>query len=235
MRDNTFSESISFRENALLTRVYGWMAGGLGLTALIAWAFAQSEVLMRYVVANPIFLIAIIIGEFAAVITLSGRIERLQKGTAIACFLIYSALTGITFSSLVVAYTGTDIISKAFISAAAVFIGSSLYGIFTKKNIRRWSQLLFGALFGMIIAMAMNLFFRSSMLDLGISVAGVVLFTGLAAWDTNKIVSLNRYYGDSLTDDEMTKLSIMGALDLYLDFINIFLYLVKLFARSRDN
>ncbi len=235
MKDNTILSNVSLRENVFLTRVYAWMTAGLFLTALLAWAFAQSEMLMRYVVANPIFLIGVVIAEFASVIFLSSRLERMHTGTAIGCFLLYSALTGITFSSIVVAYAGTDIISKAFVTAAAVFLGASIYGMFTKRQIRRWSQMLFGALFALIIATLMNLIFRSSMLDFGISIFGIVLFVGLTAWDANKIANLNRAYGSSMTSEELTKVSILGALDLYLDFINIFLYLVRIFARSRDN
>ena len=235
MRDNTILRNVYARESVFLARVYAWMTAGLGLTAVLAWAFAQSEALMKYLVTNPIFFFGIIVAELVSVIFLSTRVERMSSGTAIGCFLLYSALTGISFSTIVVAYAGTDIISKAFISAAAVFLGASVYGTFTKREIKRWGSILFGAIFGIIIASLLNFIFKSTLLDFGISIAGVLLFTGLTAWDTNKIVRLNRAYGDSMTTEELTKISIMGALDLYLDFINIFLYLVKLFARSRDN
>lgn len=235
MKDRTVLGNVSLRENVFLTRVYTWMAIGLGLTAVIAWLFAQSEFLMRYIVANPFVLIAIIAVELISVIMLSSRVERLKTGTAIGCFMVYAGLTGVTFSSLVVLYAGTDIISKAFISAAAVFVGASLYGVLSKRDIRRWGQILFGALIGLIIATLMNLLFKSSAIDYAISIGGVVIFTLLTAWDTNKIVAINRSYGPSMTEEELTKISIIGALDLYLDFINIFLYLLRLFARSRDN
>lgn len=235
MKDRTALGNVSLRENVFLTRVYTWMAIGLGLTAVIAWLFAQSEFLMRYIVANPFVLIAIIAVELISVIMLSSRVERLKTGTAIGCFMVYAGLTGVTFSSLVVLYAGTDIISKAFISAAAVFVGASLYGVLSKRDIRRWGQILFGALIGLIIATLMNLLFKSSAIDYAISIGGVVIFTLLTAWDTNKIVAINRSYGPSMTEEELTKISIIGALDLYLDFINIFLYLLRLFARSRDN
>ncbi|MBO5770766.1 MAG: Bax inhibitor-1/YccA family protein [Spirochaetales bacterium] len=235
MKDNSVLGNISLRENVFLTRVYSWMVVGLGLTGLMAWLFAQSEYLMRFVVSNPITIIGIVVAEFAVVIILGVRIKKLSTGGAIACFLAYSCLTGITFSSLIVVYAGTDIISKAFFSACGVFVGASLYGTFTKRNLRKWTQMLFAGMVGILVALLINLFLRSSALDLAISIFGVLMFTLITAWDTKKIVSINRAYGDSMTEEELTKISIVGALDLYLDFINIFLYLVKLFAKSRDN
>ncbi len=224
---------VKLRENALLKNVYLWMILGLAVTAGVSFAVSQSITLMRFVLLNPLVTIGVFVAQIVLVMMLSGRVERLQTGTAIALFLGYSALTGVTLSSIFLAYTGTSI-AIAFVSALSVFAGGAIYGAVTKKSLKSWGGYLTMGLFGLIIASLINLFFASSGLNFLVSIVGVVLFTGLTAWDSQRIADMNAQYGADMTTEELTKIGILGALDLYLDFINIFLYLVRLVGRS-DN
>ncbi len=226
-------KDVKLRENALMKNVYLWMILGLAVTAGIAFFVSTSEAALRFIFLNPIVTIAIFIAQLVLVMVLSGRVERLSTGAAVGTFLGYSALTGVTLSSIFLAYTGTSI-AIAFMSALSVFIGGAIYGAVTKKDLRSWGGFLTMGLFGLIIASLLNMLFRSSGLDLIVSVIGVVLFTGLTAWDSQRVSDINREYGPSMTSEELTKLGILGALSLYLDFLNIFLYLVRIVGRS-DN
>lgn len=226
-------KDVKLRENALMKNVYLWMILGLAVTAGIAFFVSTSEAALRFIFLNPIVTIAIFIAQLVLVMVLSGRVERLSTGAAVGTFLGYSALTGVTLSSIFLAYTGTSI-AIAFMSALSVFIGGAIYGAVTKKDLRSWGGYLTMGLFGLIIATLLNMLFRSSGLDLIVSVIGVVLFTGLTAWDSQRVSDINREYGPSMTSEELTKLGILGALSLYLDFLNIFLYLVRIVGRS-DN
>ncbi len=226
-------KDVKLRENALMKNVYLWMILGLAVTAGIAFFVSTSEAALRFIFLNPIVTIAIFIAQLVLVMVLSGRVERLSTGAAVGTFLGYSALTGVTLSSIFLAYTGTSI-AIAFMSALSVFIGGAIYGAVTKKDLRSWGGYLTMGLFGLIIASLLNMLFRSSGLDLIVSVIGVVLFTGLTAWDSQRVSDINREYGPSMTSEELTKLGILGALSLYLDFLNIFLYLVRIVGRS-DN
>lgn len=226
-------KDVKLRENVLMKNVYLWMILGLAVTAGIAFFVSTSEAALRFIFLNPIVTIAIFIAQLVLVMVLSGRVERLSTGAAVGTFLGYSALTGVTLSSIFLAYTGTSI-AIAFMSALSVFIGGAIYGAVTKKDLRSWGGYLTMGLFGLIIASLLNMLFRSSGLDLIVSVIGVVLFTGLTAWDSQRVSDINREYGPSMTSEELTKLGILGALSLYLDFLNIFLYLVRIVGRS-DN
>ena len=224
---------VKLRENVLMKNVYLWMILGLAVTAGISFAVSQSITLMRFVLLNPLVTIGIFIAQIVLVVMLSGRVERLRTGSAIALFLGYSALTGVTLSSIFLAYTGTSI-AIAFVSALSVFAGGAIYGTVTKKSLKSWGGFLTMGLFGLIVASFINLLFASSGLNFLVSIVGVVLFTGLTAWDSQRIADMNAQFGQDMTNEELTKIGILGALDLYLDFINIFLYLVRIFGRS-DN
>ena len=224
---------VKVRENLLMKNVYLWMILGLAVTAGISFAVSQSITLMRFVLLNPLVTIGIFIAQIVLVVMLSGRVERLRTGSAIALFLGYSALTGVTLSSIFLAYTGTSI-AIAFVSALSVFAGGAIYGAVTKKSLKSWGGFLTMGLFGLIVASFINLLFASSGLNFLVSIVGVVLFTGLTAWDSQRIADMNAQFGQDMTNEELTKIGILGALDLYLDFINIFLYLVRIFGRS-DN
>ena len=225
---------VRLRENSLMKTVYLWMILGLAVTAGVSLAVANSVTLIRFVLLNPVVTIAVFIAQIVLVMVLSGRVERLSTGAAIGIFLGYSALTGVTLSSIFIAYAGRSI-ALAFISALSVFAGGAIYGAVSRKDLRSWGGYLTMGLFGLIVASLLNLFFRSSGFDLIVSVIGVLLFTGLTAWDSQRIADMNRQYGQDMTSEELTKIGILGALDLYLDFINIFLYLVRIFGRASDN
>ena len=226
-------KDVKLRENALMKNVYLWMILGLAVTAGIAFFVSTSEAALRFIFLNPIVTIAIFIAQLVLVMVLSGRVERLSTGAAVGTFLGYSALTGVTLSSIFLAYTGTSI-AIAFMSALSVFIGGAIYGAVTKKDLRSWGGYLTMGLFGLIIASLLNMFLASSGLDFIVSVIGVILFTALTAWDSQRVSDINREYGSEMTSEELTKIGIMGALSLYLDFLNIFLYLVRIVGRS-DN
>ncbi len=226
---------VKHRENRFLRNVYLWMFIGLALTGLVSFAVAQSRTLLRMVATNPAVLFIIVIAEFATVFILAGRIERLSTAGAIGCFLFYSALTGFTLSSIVAAYAGSGIITKAFVSSAVVFAIAALYATFSKKDVSRWYSFLIIGLIGLIVASLLNFIFRSTVLEFGISLLGVLIFTGLTIFDTRKILAINSRYGDEMTSEEFHKISILGALDLYLDFLNIFLYLVRIFGNASSS
>lgn len=224
---------VKLRENALMKNVYLWMILGLAVTAGVAYFVSVSEAAIRFIYFNRLVTIGIFIAQLVLVMMLSGRVERFSTGTAVGLFLGYSALTGLTLSSIFLAYTGTSI-AIAFISALSVFAGGAIYGAVTKKDLRSWGGYLTMGLFGLIIASLLNMFLASSGLDFIVSVIGVILFTGLTAWDSQRVSDINREYGSEMTSEELTKIGIMGALSLYLDFLNIFLYLVRIVGRS-DN
>lgn len=232
-----YLSSVEERQNVFLKKVYLWMALGLLVTAIAAFAVASSTTLMRYIVLNPVAAIALFVVEIGIVFFLSGRIETLSKNAALALFFLYSAVTGVTFSTLVVAYAGTNILTLSFFTASVVFGAAAAYGSVTEKSIKGWGGWLSMALISLIVVSLINIFLGSSRLEMLISGAGVVIFSLLTAWDSQKLMDMNRNCGPYMSDDEMAKLSIMGALDLYLDFVNIFLYLLRFFSRaqSRNN
>ncbi len=225
---------VRLRENALMKNVYLWMILGLAITAGVAFAVSNSVAALRFIYSNMLVVLGIFIAQLVMVMVLSSRVERLQKGTAAALFVGYSALTGLTLSSIFIAYTGTSI-AVAFVSALSVFAGGAVYGAVTKKDLRSIGGYLTMGLFGLIIASLLNMLIGSSMLDFAVSVIGVVLFVGLTAWDSQRIADINATYGQEMTNEELTKIGILGALSLYLDFLNIFLYLLRIFGRSDSN
>lgn len=219
------------RENTLIRNVYGFMALGLALTSVVAYFASTSEAVLRYFLLNPVGSIVLVVAQLAVVFILSSRIERLSTTSAMLCFFGYSALTGISLSSIFIAYTSLTI-WKAFLSTALMFVGMTVYATVTKRDVSSWSRYLVMGLWGLIIASFVNLLFGSTMIDLVISIVGIVVFMGLSIWDTRRIVEMNREYGSEMTYAEHTKLGIIGALNLYLDFLNIFLYLLRIYAAA---
>ena len=219
--------NVEERENGLLKNVYGYMSLGLILTAVFSFLISQSSSAIRFIYSNPFVTIIC-----AVVFYLSARLERMNTRSAQICFISYSILTGITLSSIFLVYTGASI-AKAFISTALMFVCLTVYANVTKRNIASWSTYLMMGLFGLIIASTINLFFGFKSVDLFISILGIVIFMGLTIYDTKRVVDMNNEYGSQMTEDEFTKIGIIGALNLYLDFLNIFLYLLRLFSSSR--
>ncbi len=219
------------RENSLIRNVYLFMSLGLLLTAAVAYLASNSMTVVRFFLLNPVGSIVLVVAQLAVVFFLSARIERLSTSAATLCFFGYSALTGISLSAIFIAYAQITI-WKAFLTTALMFVGMTVYASVSKRNIASWSRYLMMGLWGLIIASLLNFLFRSTMLDMIISLVGIVVFTGLTIWDTKRVVEMNREYGAEMTREEHTKLGIMGALNLYLDFLNIFLYLLRIYAAA---
>jgi len=207
------------------------MTAGLGLTALISYFVASNPALLQALVGNMMGFLLLVIGQFALVFYLTARLDRMSQASAIGAFLAYSALNGIMLSTIFIVYTGA-VIYKSFLTAALMFAGMSLYAMTTKRDLNRIGSYLVMGMWGLIGTMVLNIFLGSSGLDYLISFAGVAIFLGLTAWDTQKIVRWNQSYGTDIDEETFTKLSIIGALSLYLDFLNLFLFLLRIFGRS---
>lgn len=219
------------RANGLLKHVYGYMFVGLLLTSVFSFLVSKSSRAVAFIYSNPFVTILLCVAELALVFYLSARIERISMRSAQLCFFAYSILTGVTLSSVFLVYTGASI-AKAFVTTCLMFGGLTVYAGVTKRNIASWGTYLMMGLWGIIIAGAINMFFGFRSVDLLISVLGVVVFLGLTVYDTKRVLDMNREYGSEMTEDEYVKLGVIGALNLYLDFLNIFLYLLRLFSSS---
>lgn len=205
--------------------VYLWMFLALVISAVTSVGVASSPAL----IANSGLFIGLLIAELVLVFVLSLAINRLSAGAAAAIFLVYAVLNGVTLAPLLLVYAQATV-AKAFFTASGMFLAMSLYGMITKRDLSTLGRVLFMALIGLIIASLINLFMRSSMADWLISLAGVVVFAGLTAYDTQK---LNQIGARAEENETYKKLAIIGALSLYLDFVNIFIYLLRLFG-NRD-
>ena len=219
--------------NSLLKNAYLWMALGLAMTGVVAYIVAQNPSILNAVYSSFLGLFLVIAIQFGLVIFLSSRLQTMKVSTAVISFIIYSMVTGFTLSSIFLAYTGA-VIARAFFSSCLMFAGMGLFAITTKKNLNSWGSYLLMGLWGVIIASVINMIFGAVWLDYLISFVGVALFLGLTAWDTQKIVRLGDQ-AQGADEDSYVKLSIIAALTLYLDFLNIFLYLLRIFGRSSDN
>jgi len=215
-----------------LAKVFNWMAAGLGLTALTAFLVANSAAAQQLIFGNRLVFYGLVIGELGLVIYLSARLAKISAGQATAMFLIYSALNGATLSVILMIYTATSVAS-AFVVAAGMFGAMAVYGTVTKKDLTSLGSFMFMGLIGIIIAAVVNLFLHSPAVSWVISALGVIVFTGLTAYDVQKI---SRYGASGIMnggETDIRKGAIMGALSLYLDFINLFLSLLRLMGDRR--
>ena len=214
--------------------VYNYMASGVLLTGIVALLFANSSLINLIVnpatgQATPLFWIALF-APLGLVFALSFGINRISAGTAQALFWLYAALIGVQFSSLFLVYTGASI-AQTFFAVAAAFLGLSLYGYTTKRDLSGMRSFLIMGVVGIFVAMLINLFLRSPALDLAVSAIGVLLFAGLTAYDTQKIKSV--YFSVAGHGEAMAKTAVIGALNLYIDFINMFLFLLRFMGDRR--
>lgn len=214
-----------------LAKVFNWMAMGLGLTGIVAY-FTANTGLARAIVASPLFMI-LIFAELGLVFYLSARISKIQAATASSLFIGYSVLNGLTLSTVFLAYTSSSIAGTFFITAG-MFGAMAIYGLVTKRDLSGLGSFLFMGLIGIVIASVVNIFLRSSGMSWMISALGVFIFTGLTAYDVQKIKNMGEEGIMSQGEEAIKKGSIMGALALYLDFINLFLMLLRFFGGSRD-
>ncbi len=231
---------VQVRVNDFVRSVYNWMAIGLALTGFIAYFVANNESLLSLlfqVAGNQLrptmLFYGLIIGELALVFILSARVQKMQASTATAMFVLYAALNGATLSMIFLAYTSTSIVSTFFI-CAATFVACSIYGWVTKRDLTSFGGFLFMGLIGIIIASVVNMFIRSSAMHMIISYIGVFVFIGLTAYDTQHIKNMAMTQPDGLEAAVVRKGAILGALKLYLDFINLFLMLLRIFGSGRD-
>jgi len=216
--------SISF----LLYRVFAWMAVGVGVSGITAIFVAQNPLLLyRYSFVLPLLLI----GQLVLVMLLSWRIATLSYSAAKLMFIVYAVMSGATLSVIFQQYT-TASIAQVFFIAASMFATMAIYGAYTKTNLAQWRNLLFMTLFGLVIALGVNIFLQSSRLDFIAAIVGVLLFSALTAFDIQNIQRL----ATSLLarEEDWNKIALLGALQLYLDFINLFLSLLRLFGRRQD-
>ncbi|EFA91033.1 Bax inhibitor-1 family protein [Hoylesella buccalis] len=221
--------SLSLAFPALMRKVYVWMTLALVLTGITAYGVASSPSLMMTIFQTPAIMWGLIIAELAIVIAISAAINRLSLTTATLLFVLYSVLNGATFSLIFAVYTMSSIANVFFITAGTFGVMAA-YGYFTKRDLSSWGKLLLMALIGLIIATLVNVFLvKSSGFDLILSYAGVLIFVGLTAYDTQKIKQMLAMQTDM--GEGAQKVALLGALSLYLDFINLFLYLLRIFGR----
>jgi uncharacterized protein len=218
--------------NSFVRSVYNWMAIGLALTGFVAFYVSSNESLMRLIFGNQLIFFGLIIGQLALVFSLSARVHKMQASTATGLFLLYAGLNGVIFASIFLIYTSTSITSTFFI-CAATFVTCSIYGWTTKRDLTSMGGFMAMGLIGIIIASVVNMFIRSSGMNMIISYIGVLVFVGLTAYDTQKIKNMALTQPAGIDQGAIRKGAILGALSLYLDFINLFLMLLRILG-NRD-
>lgn len=219
--------------NDFVRSVYNWMAIGLALTGVVALYVSNSPTITRLVFGQPMVFFVLIIAELGLVFAISGMVHRMGAGTATSLFVLYSALNGVTLSFIFLAYTRTSIVSTFFV-CAGTFVGCSIYGWTTKRDLTSWGGFLMMGLIGIIIASLVNIFIHSSGMSMIISYIGVIVFVGLTAYDTQKLKNMALTQPADVDGAVARKGAILGALSLYLDFINLFLMLLRIFGQSRE-
>jgi FtsH-binding integral membrane protein len=226
----TINNSEQLVQRKFLTKVYGWMSLALLLSGITAFIVATSPFLINLVFGNKIGFPLLAIGEIVLVWWLSASIRKISTMAASIAFLAYSVINGATLASIFYVFS-LDSIIVVFLVSALMFIGMSLYGVFSKSDIMSFGRYFSMAIIGLIVASVINIFLKSSGFSWVISIVTVVIFTGLTAYDTRKMILVSQQADGS---DMFQKASIIGALELYLDFINIFLALLRIFGKSRD-
>lgn len=214
----------------LMRKVFTWMSLALAVTGLTAFGVSQSQELMITIVSSRVLLWGLLLGEVGLVVWLSAGINKMSLQTATILFILYSVLNGVTMSVIFLAYTMSSIASVFFITAGT-FGAMALLGYVTKTDLTSIGKLLFMALIGLIIATVVNLFLNSTGLQMICSYVGVLIFTGLTAYDTQKIKNMLANADDY--DETAQKYAVLGALTLYLDFVNLFLHLLRIFGRRK--
>lgn len=223
-------EQVALAISSFFTKVYTWMALGLALTGFVAASIASKPSILQVLLANQINFFLLIAVTLGLVMTISWGINRISAMTATALFFIYASLNGVLFSSIFIIYTGESI-AKVFFITGGTFGVMSFYGFVTKTDLARIGQICFMALIGLILATIVNLFFRSEALSYLLSYVGVAIFVGLTAYDTQKLKRIATQVTEG--SESFAKASIIGALTLYLDFINLFLMLLRILGRRR--
>ena len=231
MQFSAYEAATSWSINQFIYRVYAWMSAAMVTSGLVAYSVGTNPALVGKLIQNPLILLIIIIAQFALVVVLSAQALKLDYAATVVLFLGYAMLTGLTLSVLFLIYTNASIYQTFFITAGA-FALTSLYGYYTQTDLTQLGNFMVMGLFGLIIAMVVNIFWRNTTFDLIISVIGVLVFTVLTAVDVQRIKAI----GQQVLADKNTlaKRAIQGALILYLDFLNLFLFLLRFTGRQRQ-
>jgi hypothetical protein len=217
------------RVTEFLRRVYGWMFFGLGITAVVAWSLTGVPWIAQALVANHWLFLGLFVVQIGLVVALSARVDRMAPGTAGGLFVVYSALTGVTVSVLLQAYTGRSI-ATTFVVTAGMFGALAVFGTTTRRSLAGAGQFFFMGLVGLILASIVGMFWNNDALQFLITVVGVIVFTGLTAWDAQRLKQM----ATAIPDDRLGAHAIVGALSLYLDFINLFLFMLRFLGGRRD-
>jgi len=233
VRDQFAAPSVSTQlgeqVSVFLSAVYGWMCAGLAITAITAWYVASRPQLAVSIATNrPVFW-AIVIVQLGIVFALSARVEKLAPSTAALLFIVYSALTGVTISFILLVYTGASV-ATTFMVTAGMFGALAMYGTLTQRNLQGAGQFLFMGLVGIVLASLVNIFWQNDGLQFVISFIGVIVFTGLSAYDAQRLKTMAL----AMPNGQTGSYAVVGALTLYLDFINLFLFLLRLLGGRRD-
>jgi uncharacterized protein len=220
--------SVDERVTAFLRAVYGWMCAGLAITAGTAWLVTSSPAAINALITNRGLFWILALVQLGMVVVLSARVEKLSASTASALFIAYSALTGVTISFVLMVYTGESV-ATTFLVTAGTFGALALYGTFTQRNLAGMGQFMFMGLIGVLIASVIGFFWQNDGLQFMISLVGVIVFTGLTAWDAQRL----RTMALSVPGGLATQYAVVGALALYLNFINLFLFLLRFMGARR--
>jgi FtsH-binding integral membrane protein len=217
------------RVTTFLQKVYGWMFIGLAVTAFVAFAVAGSPTLVRHLITNQFLYIGLILAELGLVFYLSAKVETLAPNVAMTLFMVYSALNGVTLSFILLIYTGESI-ATTFLVTAGMFGALALYGSTTKRSLAGVGQFFFMGLIGLVLASIVGMFWHNDALQFLISTVGVIVFTGLTAWDAQRL----KLMAATMPESQSGSYAVVGALALYLNFINLFLMLLRLLGGRRD-
>ncbi|MEO7275704.1 MAG: Bax inhibitor-1/YccA family protein [Vicinamibacterales bacterium] len=228
--DTVFTTPFSAEEriSTFLRSVYGWMCAGLAITAVVAFYIASTPSLAYTLVRTPFLMMGLVIAQLGLVFVLSLRVQKMSSGTASGLFILYSALTGVTMSLILLAYTASSVAST-FAIAAGMFGSMALYGTVTTRSLAGWGQFLFMGLIGVVIASVVGMFWQNDGFQFVLGFIGVIVFTGLAAYDAQRLKAMAL----SLPSGGTGAYAVVGALTLYLDFINLFLMLLRLTGDRR--
>jgi FtsH-binding integral membrane protein len=214
------------RVSAFLTKVYGWMFIGLGITAVVAYFVASSSALTTALMQNRLIFFALVLVELGLVFFLSARVQSLEPGTAAGLFVGYATLNGVTLSLILLIYTGASI-AMTFVVTGAMFGALAVYGTTTSRSLAGVGQFFFMGLIGLVLASIVGMFWHSDALQFLITIVGVIVFTGLTAWDAQRLKQMAL----TLPDGQAGAYAVVGALSLYLNFVNLFLMLLRLQGR----
>jgi len=217
------------RLNPFLTAVYGWMAAGLAITAVTAWFVAASPAIVGAIASNQIVFWGLLIAQLGLVYTLSARVDRLAASTAALLFILYSMTTGVTMAFVLLAFTGESV-ATTFLVTAGTFGALATYGTVTKRRLGGLGQFLFMGLIGIVIASIVGLFWQNSAFQFVLSCMGVILFSGLTVYDAQRLQNM----AIEMPGDKAASYAIVGALALYLDFTNLFLFLLRFTGNRRE-